>query len=219
MVEVKEKTVAELKAELDAFASFPSDFERPSKQPKENVVEKPLESPKIPVVVVQKQESAPVQSVPPVQAQPAGSQQPATPMPAQNPTSPAPSEAAASPVFSFDKAIESVLSTKQKAIDDDAAMKKQKVVDDFYSKLGKFIDAIASDVPLPAQAAPAHPIVQPPIVEPAREVPEPKPLKQSSAKVPKPKRVWTMKAVAALAIVSFLGALIVVITLTALLGH
>jgi hypothetical protein len=217
MVEVKEKTVAELKAELDAFASFPSDFERPSQQPKENIVEKSVESPKIPVVVVQKQESAPVQSVPPVQAQPAEAQQPATPMPAQNPTSPTQSEAAASPVFSFDRAIESVLSTKQKAIDDDAAMKKQKVVDDFYSKLGKFIDAIASDAPLPAQAAPAQPIVQPPIVEPAREVP--KPLKQSSAKVPKPKRVWTMKAVAALAIVSFLGALIVVITLTALLGH
>ena len=163
--DVKEKTVAELAAELDAIASVPEDFEYASTvkdvpsnspAPKKVVFEKTMGNlssllPKPPVV------ASPIQQLAsPTPFVPVGLQQP------ENSAPPVPVQVESEVPLSLDAALSKYLTEQNMLIDSEATEKKKALKERVYGKFTVIVDAVANNLPLPNQEAP---LIVPPVVE------------------------------------------------------
>ena len=144
MVE-KEKSVAELTAELDAIATIPEDFEdvKPPVIPKkpDQVLIKPPQQSSAPIPTVLPTPSQPIKAEPAIQQEPV-IQQP--PIPKEHP--------------SIDNMLEKIKANKFRKIDEEAAIKKMQAENGLYEGLEALIELAASGKVISAQSIPQQPL-------------------------------------------------------------
>jgi hypothetical protein len=211
MGEVKEKTVAELKAELEslgALASFPeSDYNVKKVSEIKQEIQKQKEAVKTVLPnVASEAKTTEVTVQPEIKIQSQVQTQPETTQPLEKPNKEIiPQEEVVSPqkLFSFDNILERVVQKKWDKIDAKAKTDKEQIVDTITDKLTILLELAVSDTPLRIQQ-PEIPKQVPVQQQPTQTEPIPQPQQTSHKSFfsvkksdPKPTRKWTLKAVAA----------------------